>query len=77
MSLRPFYVEANIDGRKTNIGGGPKAKDGQMNVYLLMRDKGAKKTAYMVSCYPLEDNKLCMEIKDSNSKVISRTITDY
>ena len=77
MSLRPFYLQANIEGRKTELNGGPRAKDGHMNVCLLMRDKGAKKIAYKVNCYPLEDSKLCMEIKDSNGKVLTKTVTDY
>ena len=77
MSLRPFYVEANIDGRQTNIGGGPRAKDGQMNVYLMMRDNGKKKTAYRISCFPTGEDMLCMQVIDSDGNVIHETITDY
>lgn len=77
MALYPFYVEANIEGRKSSVCGGPRAKDGQMTVYLLMRDKGKKKTAYRISCFPTGDDMLCMQVLDSDGRVIHETITDY
>lgn len=77
MALRPYYVEALIDGRSSSLEGGPRSKDGQMSVYLLMRDKGRKKTAYIVRCLPKDGNKLCIEIEDSNGDVVHRTETEY
>ena len=40
MAVRNFYVEADIDGRQTTLGGGPKAKDGGMTVLIHQRSDG-------------------------------------
>lgn len=40
MAVRNFYVEADIDGRQTTLGGGPKAKDGEMTVLIHQRHDG-------------------------------------
>lgn len=40
MAVRNFYVEADIDGRQTKLGGGPKAKDGEMTVHIHQRHDG-------------------------------------
>lgn len=40
MTVRNFYVEADIDGRQTTLGGGPKAKDGGMTVLIHQRHDG-------------------------------------
>lgn len=40
MAVRNFYVEADIDGRQTKLGGGPKAKDGEMTVHIHQRSDG-------------------------------------
>lgn len=77
MSIRPFWVDVDIDGRSTNLQGGPRARDGQMNVSLLIRDGGEKKIAYKVSCFPTGRDMLCMQVKDSDGNVIHETITDY
>ena len=77
MSIRPFWVDVDIDGRSTNLQGGPRARDGQMNVSLLIRDSGEKKIAYKISCFPTGMSMLCMQVKDSDGNVIHETITDY
>lgn len=41
MSVRPFYVEADIEGRQTMLGGGPRRSDGDMTVYIHQRDEGS------------------------------------
>lgn len=50
MAVRNFYVEANIDGRETTLGGGPKSKMGEMSVRLYQRDEGAITEALMIDC---------------------------
>ena len=40
MVVRNFYVEADIDGRQTTLGGGPKSKDGGMTVLIHQRHDG-------------------------------------
>ena len=40
MAVRNFYVEADIDGRQTTLGGGPASKTGEMTVRIHQRDDG-------------------------------------
>ena len=51
MALRNFWIEASIDGRRTDLEGGPRAKDGGMGVTIYQRDNGSKVTSATVSCY--------------------------
>lgn len=50
MAVRNFYVEANIDGRQTTLGGGPASKTGEMTVRLYQRDDGAITDALLIEC---------------------------
>lgn len=51
MALRNFWVTADIEGRETNLEGGPRSKDGGMCVTILQRDNGSKATAVKVNCW--------------------------
>ena len=48
--MRNFWMEAQIDGRKTELKGGPIAKTGGMDVTIYQREKGVSKTAVRVAC---------------------------
>ncbi len=50
MAVRNFYVEADIDGRKTMLGGGPRAENGGMDVTIYQRNEGRIMTAIRISC---------------------------
>lgn len=50
MSVRPFYISADIEGRKTELTGGPRRKDGYMNIEITQRDEGAITTAFTIRC---------------------------
>lgn len=38
--VRPFYIDAYIEGRKTRLAGGTARKDGQHNISIYQRDEG-------------------------------------
>ena len=38
MAVRNFYVEADIEGRETMLGGGPRNKEGGMTTNIYQRD---------------------------------------
>lgn len=69
MAVRNFYVEANIDGRQTSLGGGPKSKTGEMTVRLYQRDDGAITDALLIECRE-RDGKLITEVYDKNHNLI-------
>ena len=55
MAVRNFWVEADVDGRRTNVAGGPAAKNGGMDVTLYVRDQGAIHTAVQLYCRAFYD----------------------
>ena len=50
MAVRNFYVDANIDGRQTMLGGGPRAKDGEMTVCIYQRVDGGISDPVKIVC---------------------------
>ena len=51
MALRNFYVKARIDGRETELAGGPRRKDGGMTIRVLQRDEGEKLETVVIRCW--------------------------
>lgn len=41
MAVRNWWIEADIDGRKTLLSGGPRNKDGGFRLTIRQRNKGA------------------------------------
>lgn len=77
MSIRPFYIVSEIDGRKTPLKGGPRSKDGCMKVNIYIRDNGGIEKAYTLSCYPGDDKDLIVSVLDNNGKVVHKTKSVY
>ena len=50
MAVRNFWIDADIDGRQTTLGGGPRSKDGGMDVTIYQRDEGGIKRAFTITC---------------------------
>ena len=49
--VRNFWIEAEIDGRKTTLSGGPQRKDGGMEICLTQRDNGKIVEALKIECW--------------------------
>jgi len=43
MATRNFWIEGRVDGRKSEISGGPQSKDGGFSLVVYMRDEGTSK----------------------------------
>ena len=71
MAVRNFYLKANIDGYKTMLKGGPRRKDGGMEVTILQRDI----VAFIISSYE-RDGILYTDVMDKDRKVISTFKTE-
>ena len=50
MAVRNFYVEADIDGRQTMLGGGPRNREGGMTVCLYQRVDGGISDPVKIVC---------------------------
>lgn len=44
--IRPFYISADIEGRKTPLAGGPASEDGGMTVEITQRNGEKIETAF-------------------------------
>lgn len=73
MAIRNFWIEADIDGRATNLAGGPRAKDGGFNLVIYQRSEGAIIKAATISGFAHEDGTLRLHIDLHEGKTIDRT----
>ena len=48
MAMRNFWIEGDIDGRKTTLTGGPQGSGGGFSLVVYMRDKGMSKVGVRV-----------------------------
>lgn len=58
MAMRNWWIEGKINGRKTALAGGPRAKDGGFKLTIRQRDKGQSEAALTVRGIVLEDGRL-------------------
>lgn len=80
MAVRPFYLEADVEGRQTNLTGGPKRKDGTMRIVITQRDQGGITKAFTICCgTDTVDGveKLVSSVYDSNGNLVAEHYTDY
>ena len=80
MAIRPFYMEATIDGRASKLTGGPKGKGGWQDVVVYQRNKGSITTAFRIeSSSAMHNGKLILitRVLDKNGTVVAREETEY
>ena len=70
MAVRNFWVDASIDGRKTDLQGGPASKEGGMQLTIKQRDDGGIVTAFKIYCHEI-DGELVTEVYDGNRKLVA------
>lgn len=68
--MRNFYVDCNIEGRKTPLAGGPQRKDGGMIVHITQRDEGSISTAFEVHSYANGED-LITVVYDHDGKTVA------
>lgn len=69
MAMRNFWIETKIDGRKTNLTGGPKNKHGGLTTSLYIRNDGCSELACKIVCEE-NDAILTVRIFDDNGVLI-------
>lgn len=80
MAIRPFYMSANIDGRSSNLSGGPKNKNGRQDITIYQRDNGSIVTAFRVVSFSRMEGKtlvLTTQVLDKDGKVVAQEVTNY
>lgn len=80
MAIRPFYMSADIDGRSSNLSGGPKGKSGGQDITIYQRDNGSVITAFRVVSFSRVDGKtlvLTTQVLDKDGRVVAQEVTNY
>lgn len=76
MNVRNFYLKAKIDGRKTELKGGPARKDGGFYQTLYIRNAGEIEDIIHTEGYVTEEGKLkiIVAIKEDNGNIVRHEI---
>ena len=74
MALRNFWLETEIDGRKTKLKGGPKSRTGGMRTKVYVRNRGASVLAYEIVCKEYKDELVIM-ICDKDDQLVCSNVT--
>lgn len=73
--VRNFYIKGSIDGRKTDLTGGPSRKDGGMILNLTQRNNGSIEKCATIECYA-EGDVLKTIIYGKDGNAIFENITE-
>lgn len=71
--MRNFYVKGQIDGRKTEISGGPRCKNGGFTLNVYMREEGGKIEPVEIQGRALENGMLELTVFTSEGRVFKKT----
>lgn len=69
MSVRNFWLEADIDGRATQLEGGPRSKDGGFSQTIYIRDEGGIERAVDIQGRAKSDGSLVIDVTPLNGTV--------
>lgn len=76
-NVRNFWIDADIDGRKETLSGGPNNKTGGMRAKIYMRDKGSVSHAVTIEATAGKDGHLTLEIWGSNQdRIVYKLVTE-
>lgn len=76
MAVRNFWLEANINGYKSKVQGGPRRKEDGMEVTIYQRDNGEISTAFHVNCKVTPSGKLMTSVYDINYRLVTTFTTE-
>ncbi len=76
MSMRNFWVESFIDGRKSLLASGPRRKDGEMHTVIRVKEGGNSVEAVSIVCFPTEQgNRIVVRDETNGERIYDRTFT--
>lgn len=70
-NVRNFWLEASIDGRDTDLAGGPQSKDGGFEAKVLIRADGDIAHAVTISGSAAPDGSLELRVSPGNDARVS------
>lgn len=69
-SVRNSFVSLEVDGRRSRIETGPKAKDGGLRTQFYVRDKGSVTRSVSIETSARRDGMLVLTVCDQHGNVI-------
>jgi hypothetical protein len=61
--VRNFWIDLSVDGRSSDLSGGPRSKDGGISGTIYIRDEGGIRRAVELSGLARSDGTLVLEIE--------------
>ena len=79
MSVYPFYIETDAEGRRTPIAGGTRKKDGTMSTTVYQREHGCITSPFTIKQYSEihEGVQKCITRVYFKGELLKEHITDY
>ena len=68
MAMRNFWIEGNVDGRRSQITGGPQNKEGGFSLVVHMRDEGESKVGVKLDGFVDSEGRLHLKGDIGDSK---------
>ena len=75
MAVRNWWIEADVDGRKTPLSGGPRSKDGGFQLTIYQRVKGNIDNPYRISGFTKRNGYLVCQVYSIKDKKIIHEFT--
>lgn len=72
--VRNFWIEIDIDGRKTKIAAGPRDPRGGFTMRIFQRDHGKVRTAYTLDGTE-NDGSLVLTVRDTDDSIVDSKST--
>lgn len=69
--VRNFWIDAEIDGQKTTLSGGPKGRTGGIEVLIKMRDQGRIDCPIRIVGHAHEDGRLDLFVYGPEGQTIT------
>ena len=75
MAVRNWWIEADVDGRKTPLSGGPRSKDGGFQLNIYQRVKGDIDNPYRINAFKNRNGYLVCQVYSIKDKKIIHEFT--
>ncbi len=74
--VRNFWIEANVDGRKSKLAGGPRSKRGGFSLTVYQRSQGKITRALIVDASANEQGELNLSVRNGKDAQNFRVVTE-
>lgn len=74
-NIRNWWITADVDGRESQVSGGPRGKDGGIYLVIAQRSNGEISNVLTVVGTAREDGRLFLEVLDHDGHVIHEITT--